>query len=103
MKDNSLVGNGNKITRNDAKSVTNVTVSGNINTVQGITDSSSAADASKLDKINITGTNNTVTLSDNGLPIEDVTILGNDNTVEAALKYDPDGNHCPISKFLVLM
>lgn len=91
VKDNSLVGNGNQIVRNDAQSVTNITVNGNTNTVQGITDSSSAADASKLDKINITGTNNTVTLSDNGLPIEDVTIMGNDNTVEAALKYDPDG------------
>ena len=98
--DNSLVGNENQIVRNDAQSVTNVTVSGNKNIVQGITDSSSAANASNLDKINITGTGNTVTLSDNTLPIEDVTIMGNDNKVEAALKYDRNGK--PLSNIQIL-
>lgn len=100
VKDNSLVGNGNQITRNDAKSVTNVTVSGNTNKVQGIADLGSAADASSLDRINITGTGNTVTLSDNGLSIEDVTIMGNDNKVEAALEHDPDGK--PLSNIQIL-
>lgn len=100
VHDNSLVGNENQIVRNDAQSVTNVTVSGNKNIVQGITDSSSAANASNLDKINITGTGNTVTLSDNTLPIEDVTIMGNDNKVEAALKYDRNGK--PLSNIQIL-
>lgn len=90
VNNNSLIGNSNKITRNDAQSITNVTVSGNTNTVQGISDDSSAADAAKIDKINITGTNNTVTLSNNGLPIEDVTIMGNDNTIAPPLKHDPN-------------
>lgn len=100
VKDNSLIGNDNQITRNDAKSVTNVTVSGNTNKVQGIADPGSAADASVLDKINITGTKNMVILSDNGLPITDVTIMGNDNKVEAALKHDPDGK--PLSNIQIL-
>ena len=91
VSESSMMGNHNKIVRNDAQTITNVTISGNSNTVQGLLDSATAADAEKLDKINITGTGNTVTLSDNKLPIEDVTIMGNDNKVEGIVKYDKDG------------
>lgn len=91
VSESSMMGNHNKIVRNDAQTITNVTISGNSNTVQGLSDSATAADAEKLDKINITGTGNTVTLSDNELPIEDVTIMGNGNKVEGVVKYDKDG------------
>ena len=91
VSESSMMGNHNKIVRNDAQTITNVTISGNSNTVQGLSDSATEADAEKLDKINITGTGNTVTLSDNKLPIEDVTIMGNGNKVEGIVKYDKDG------------
>ena len=85
VSESSMMGNHNKIVRKDAQKITNVTISGNSNIVQGLSDSATAADAGKLDKINITGTGNMVTLSNNKLPIEDVTIMGNDNTVGKAL------------------
>ena len=91
VKESSMMGNHNKIVRNDAQTITNVTISGNSNTVQGLSDSATAADAGKLDKINIIGTENTVTLSDNKLPIEDVTIMGNGNKVKGIVQYDKDG------------
>ena len=90
LKDTSLIGNSNNITRNDAQYVTNVIVSGNSNTVQGVTDPDAETDAKYLDKISITGTKNKVILEDNTLPVEDVTIMGNDNTVKGA-PYDPTG------------
>lgn len=85
IKESSMMGNHNQIACNGANAITNVIISGNSNTVQGLSDSATAADAGKLDKINITGTGNMVTLSNNKLPIEDVTIMGNDNTVGKAL------------------
>ena len=91
VSESSMMGNHNKIVRNDAQTITNVTISGNKNIVQGLSDSATAADAGKLDKINIIGTENMVTLSDNRLPIEDVTIMGNGNKVEGIVQYDEDG------------
>lgn len=85
ISESSMMGNHNQIACNGANAITNVIISGNSNTVQGLSDSVTAADAGKLDKINITGTGNMVTLSNNKLPIKDVTIMGNDNTVGKAL------------------
>ena len=85
ISESSMMGNRNQIACNGANAITNVIISGNSNTVQGLSDSATAADAGKLDKINITGTGNMVTLSNNKLPIEDVTIMGNANTVGKAL------------------
>lgn len=100
VSESSMIGNHNQIIRNDAQTITNVTISGNSNTVQGLSDSATAADAEKLNEINITGTGNTVTLSDNKLPIEDVTIMGNGNKVEGVVKYDKDGK--PLSNIQIL-
>lgn len=90
VHDNSLVGNGNNITRNDATEIKNVTVSGNKNTVQGSSEND-PLDASYLDQINITGTGNTVTLKDNTLSVEDITIMGNDNKVEGSSELPAKG------------
>ena len=84
ISESSMMGNQNKIACNGANDITNVIISGNKNNVQVGTEND-PLDAGKLDKINITGTENTVTLSDNKLPIEDVTIMGNANTVGTAL------------------
>ncbi|MGN0949218.1 MAG: ESPR-type extended signal peptide-containing protein [Mitsuokella sp.] len=103
VHDNSLIGNGNNITRHDATGITNVTVSGNQNTVQGSAEND-PKDASNLDRINITGTNNKVTLHDNTMPIEDVTVMGNDNTVEGSSelpKKDGTGG-TPLSNIQIL-
>ena len=90
ISESSMMGNQNKIACNGANDITNVIISGNKNNVQVGTEND-PLDAGKLDKINITGTENTVTLSDNKLPIEDVTIMGNNNTVEGIVQYDKDG------------
>lgn len=80
ISESSMMGNHNQIVRNDANAITNVIISGNSNKVQGSTEND-PFDADKLDKINITGTNNEVTLKDNTLPVQDITIMGNDNHV----------------------
>ena len=84
ISESSMMGNHNQIACNGANDITNVIISGNKNNVQVGTEND-PLDAGKLDKINITGTRNMVTLSNNKLPIEDVTIMGNDNTVGKAL------------------
>lgn len=80
ISESSMMGNHNQIVRNDANAITNVIISGNSNKVQGSTEKD-PLDADKLDRINITGTNNEVTLKDNTLPVQDITIMGNDNQV----------------------
>ncbi|WP_302609593.1 ESPR-type extended signal peptide-containing protein [uncultured Mitsuokella sp.] len=80
ISESSMMGNHNQIVRNDANAITNVIISGNSNKVQGSTEKD-PLDADKLDRINITGTNNEVTLKDNTLPVQDITIMGNDNHV----------------------
>lgn len=80
ISESSMMGNHNQIVRNDANAITNVIISGNSNKVQGSTEKD-PFDADKLDRINITGTNNEVTLKDNTLPVQDITIMGNDNHV----------------------
>ena len=84
VSENTLIGNNSTIAKKDATAITNVTASGNRNTVGGISDAGTAATAGLIDKVNINGTGNTVTVSNNGKNITDVTIAGNDNTVAAA-------------------
>ena len=80
ISESSMMGNHNKIACNGANDITNVIISGNKNKVQVGTEND-PLDADKLDKINITGTNNEVTLKDKTLPVQDITIMGNDNHV----------------------
>ena len=80
ISESSMMGNHNQIACNGANDITNVIISGNKNKVQVGTEND-PLDADKLDKINITGTDNEVTLKDKTLPVQDITIMGNDNHV----------------------
>ena len=80
ISESSMMGNQNKIACNGANDITNVIISGNKNNVQVGTEND-PLDADKLDKINITGTHNEVTLKDKTLLVQDITIMGNDNHV----------------------
>lgn len=80
ISESSMMGNHNQIACNGANDITNVIISGNINKVRVGTEND-PLDADKLDRINITGTNNEVTLKDKTLLVQDITIMGNDNHV----------------------